>query len=399
MLDFHKHKSDCTGCSACVVSCPVKCISMKRDEEGFLYPFINDKCIKCNKCLNICPQNNNDNDNINSNNFKQISYAAVTKDYKEWRSSASGGAFGDICKCWHHDDLVIYGASWNNFFVEHKRVDDIRQIGCLRKSKYIASELNEIFLQIKKDLIANKNVIFSGTPCQVAGLKAYLRKNYDNLLLIDIICHGVGSQSVFYDCLKILENEYGKKIISYEFRTKRSYYEFDYLQKIVFSDHACKYISKDRFIQLFLSQKNLRPSCGKHCKYRNESRQSDLTIADFKGLFTVFPNLIGDKRNYSTIVINSEKGMNVVKNLDKYMILYPCSIDVVKKYNPLFYKQTWFADDRDSFFLDYVNNHEDAIRRWTTTQCEHRRSIIANLFWHLPLPLRKIVLFFKRMNQ
>ncbi|MBR4950313.1 MAG: Coenzyme F420 hydrogenase/dehydrogenase, beta subunit C-terminal domain, partial [Clostridia bacterium] len=216
-----------------------------------------------------------------------------------------------------------------------------------------------------------------------------LGKDYEDLLLIDLICHGVGSPKVFKTCISELQKDFGKEIESYEFRAKRETFEVEYLSKITFKDKKTEYIGEDRYTQLFLSQKCLRPSCGENCTYRKEIRQGDITIADFKGLLFVFPHLKGTKRNYSSVIINTKKGEKVIDILSKNMELIPCEIDDIKKFNPLFYRQTKPYDGRNEFFEFYCDFPEKTVNEKTLPSKVVKRSVKRKIFDKLPEFLRK----------
>lgn len=356
MLTFNPNKTNCTGCSACYSICPVHCISMVPDEEGFLYPIASNECIECKLCEKVCPLNSKKE----NNNIPIRAYAAVTKDYNIWRRSTSGGAFSEIVRHWGDSDTYIVGASWRDFEVHHIGVVGFKNIAPLCKSKYISSAIEDTFIEIRSNLSLGKKVIFCGTPCQVDGLSRFLRKSYDNLLTIDLICHGVGSPAVFKECLNVINKQLGEKVSSYEFRTKRKIIETDYLSKIT-TDNNIFYVVNDPYQQLFFSQNILRPSCGKNCKYRNMHRPGDITIADCKGLIEIFPELRGCKRNWSTIVCNTDKGLNAIRNLHDTMEIREYSINDVIKYNPLFAHQTWFSKCRDQFFINFLKYPSETI--------------------------------------
>ncbi len=399
MLYFTKNKSDCMGCSACMASCPVQCISMKTDKEGFLYPVSSDKCIHCGKCKKICPLVN-ENGGMTNLEFTPRAFCAVTKDKSTWQRSTSGGAFSEICRAFGDSDTIICGAAWNGLQVHHICVHGVDQIAPLCKSKYVASSPENVFSEILVFLNADKKVIFCGTPCQVTGLRKYLGKDYDNLLFIDLICHGVGSPSVFNSCVEYLSEQFGNEIVSYEFRAKRNAYQTDYMQKIGMHDTKEIYIRDDPYIQLFLSQNCLRPSCGGNCRFRNEHRQGDITIADFKGLIEIFPDMNASKRNYSTIIINTVKGDTVMLKLEKTMVMRQCSIDNIKKYNPLFYRQTWCSDERDEFFKDYIIEPRKAIQKWCTPAKSFDDNLRRKIWRVMPESLRrKTLLFMSRIRE
>lgn len=361
MLKFNPDKSNCSGCAACYSACPVHCITMVADEEGFLYPELSsDACIECNLCEKVCPLSNEKK----GNDYSKIAYAAVSKDYNIWHRSASGGAFSEIVRHWADEETLIVGAAWDGVKVHHIGVIGFDNIAPLCKSKYVSSAIEDTFIEIRKHLRAGKKAIFCGCPCQVDGLRHFLIKDYDNLLTIDLICHGQGSPLVFQECLKVISKQLGEEVIAYEFRAKRKIIEEDYLSKVTTSK-GIHYVTKDPYQQLFLSQDILRPSCGDNCKYRDVRRPGDLTIADCRGLTKIFPDLRGSKKNYSTIVCNTEKGKLATEHLYKTMDVREYSLDGVIKYNPLFAHQTWASKNRDAFFKKFLTAPSKAINENT----------------------------------
>lgn len=388
MLYFLKNKGDCTGCGACMSVCPVQCITMKEDTEGFIYPVADKSCIDCGLCEDTCRKK------LASSNVRQVqcAYAAVSRDKEIWRRSSSGGAFSEICKAYaRKGGAVVTGAAWDGFHVHHVCVEDIEQIAILCKSKYVESFIGDIFLKCKKYLEQGQRVVFCGTPCQVAGLKAALQKDYNNLLMIDFICHGVGSPKVFRSCMKVMEQQFGEEIYAYEFRAKERVFAMDHITRISLRSGK-RLLFNDQYMQLFLQQNCLRPSCGENCKYRTEDRQGDITIADFKGFDQVFPALIGTKVNYSSIVINSRKGMEILPDLMRTMKVMECSIDDIKKHNPLFYKQGCISKDRQDFFDEFCSFPIEAVMKYTKPAVVYKRSMKRRVLDLLPQALRGILL-------
>lgn len=387
MSEYIIDKEMCTGCTACLSACPVKCIEMVKDHEGFLYPLASSNCINCNKCRMICPVYS---PKKSVQPFKQVAYAGLSKKYQVWQRSASGGAFSEICEAWDDNTTMFVGAAWDHLKVRHMCLEGLDQIPALCKSKYVSSEMGNSFTVIKTALESGKRVLFSGTPCQVAGLKAVLNNDYENLLLIDFICHGVGSPSVFQTCIDLLSKQFGGEIQKFEFRAKQGFYMLDHLQKIKMKSRDV-FLINDPYIQLFLSQKCLRKSCS-NCPFRNQIREGDITIADFKGLTKVFPQLVGEKQNYSTIIVNTQKGFSLLPVLKKHMTLYECDLEDIKKYNPLFYRQTKMAEGRDGFFSQYHEDNIKAVKDNTVPFSIYRKSIKRKIWDVLPIAIRKIVI-------
>lgn len=392
MLYFSKNKGNCMGCSACMALCPVQCISMKRDEEGFLYPVASEACIHCGKCERVCPlqEKNIEKDAIAQD--RQEAWCAVSKDNNVWRRSASGGAFSELCRAFGDDDTIFCGAAWDGLNVHHVCVEGLNEINPLCKSKYVSSNPENVFSEIKQFLENGKKVVFCGTPCQIAGLKKVVGKDDNKVLYIDLICHGVGSPKVFEACMKKIGDQLGGKVISYEFRAKRCSFEKDHLQSASIKGGKQFFLSNDPYIQLFLNQYCLRPSCGKNCKYRCQQRQGDVTIADFKGLTSVFPDLEGAKKNYSAIVLHTDKAYDLLPTLSERMEMHSCKIDDIKKYNPLYYRQTWFSEKRDMFFKDFVENPMNTIERYTEVTTVSKLSLKKKIWMSLPQVVRRMVI-------
>lgn len=383
-------KKMCTGCSACYTSCPNGSIEMVSDNEGFLYPEVLDTCIDCGKCQRVCPRINQPD---YSTNFAQTAYAAVSKHFKIWNRSSSGGAFSEICFAWGDDNTMFCGALWDKLCVKHACVVGVDKIAPLCKSKYVSSDLGNCYKQIREHLGKGYNVLFCGTPCQVAGLKSFLNRDYDNLLLIDLICHGVGSPAVFEECIALMEQDLGEEIDSYEFRSKRRVYEQDHIIKLTSKNKKKPvFVLDDRYLQLFIRQDCLRPSCGERCIWRNENRQGDITIGDFKGLLQVFPKLRGTKRNYSTVVFNTEKGKSVFSSMKSSMEWLSCSVDDIKAHNPLFYRHTYFSENRDAFFREFEQNPQKAIADRTHPCRLYRRSLKGQVLDFLPKIIRRWII-------
>lgn len=381
----------CTGCGACAAACPTQSIRMQVDNAGFLHPQITESCVDCGKCLKICPRLNYISSKEKKSDAK--AFAAVSKNSAIWRRSSSGGAFSEICKAWEEGSTMFCGAAWNGTEVRHRCVIGTENLAPLCKSKYVSSDAHDCYKQLKAHLETGEKAVFCGTPCQVAGVKAFLGRDYEHLLLVDLICHGVGSPAVFKECLHLTEQELNDEIESYEFRSKERVYEQDHIAKIALKKKKQSVlVLNDRYMQLFVKQDCLRSSCGKNCVWRNEVREGDITIGDFKGLLQVFPRLAGTKRNYSTITFNTENGKTIIPSIEKSMELLPCDIEDIKTYNPLYYKHTYFSKERDTFFVEFERTPQKAILKRTKPCKLHSVSWKRKIWNCLPCRVRQCIL-------
>lgn len=367
MLDFNSQKNNCTGCSACYAVCPKHSIKMMKDEEGFLYPSLEGECVACGLCEKVCPVIQNKSFHMPE---KKV-LAATSKDHDVWQRSTSGGAFTNICRVWG-EDSVIYGAAWDHLSVHHKEIHGVKNMAPLCRSKYVSSDLLDSFRRVRELLNNGNKVVFSGTPCQIAGLSSFLRKKYENLLLVDFICHGVGSPMVFQYCIEEMSHQALKKIIGYEFRHKIHRYEEDYISQLTFEDGSTQRVDSDQYMQLFLSRTAHRPCCGEHCKFRGDNRMSDITLADARKMNRYISQKFDKTRNYTHIIANTPKGEDLLKRIDEYMYVYPCQIENVIQYNPLLVRSVPHKNLRDEFFSKFTVNPISVIKEYTLPYKDHK---------------------------
>ena len=300
-----RDKKDCCGCTACASICPKGAIFMEPDALGFIYPEVDvSLCIECGLCDKVCAFNESYE---KFTDFEApIHYGIRHRDMKTLMDSQSGGAFTALSDVVLDRGGVVYGAGWSDdFVVVHKRAETKEQRNALRGSKYVQSDLRGVFAQVKQDLKEGREVLFSGTPCQVAGLKSFIGKNKsENLITVDIICHGVPSPSIFEDNKQRLEHQYKGKIQHINMRNKVRFGHPSHIESYLIND---KYYHDYRFTYLFYKHIMLRPSCGE-CHYCSLQRSGDITIADFWGWQKVNKSFAKDERGCSLILINSHKG-------------------------------------------------------------------------------------------
>lgn len=357
MQTVYDSKKDCCGCTACKSICPVQSINMIADEEGFLYPDINhEQCIGCGLCKRICAfQNENFTDD--SCTLPEV-YAAKHKDNEVRKKSSSGGAFTAISDHILIKNGVVYGAAYDESFrVVHKRAQTTKERDELRGSKYVQSDLNNVFIDIKEDLTNDRIVLFTGTGCQAAGLISYLKNaNVDTkkLITVDLICHGVPSPNIFQDYICYLERKNRSKIKQYLFRSKVN--GWGHTEEAVFENGRNDYTSKlsQAHKELFYSDLCLRPSCH-NCKYAYFTRPADITIADYWGVEKYFPKFY-DTLGVSAILINTNKGKEVFLESADCMEYIKSNInDCASRQNNL-HSPTPMNPQRAEFWSDYLHH-------------------------------------------
>ena len=328
-------KSDCCGCAACASICPKKCIKMRPDSEGFLYPNIDvEECVKCGKCEKACPALNNQSETVE---VTPSVYAGYVKDETVRLKSSSGGIFTELAKNVLDKGGVVFGAALSEDCktLRHVEVDQEERLEILRGSKYFQSNISDAYVKIKKYLETGTEVLFSGTPCEIEGLKKYLQKDYDKLLCVDLICHGVPSANVWEKYLQYQEGRAGAPVQHAFFRHKENGWKLYSLLLTFSNDRLYKQIfKKDLFMQMFLDNLCLRPSCYE-CKFKKMNRQSDITLGDFWGCQDLCPEMDDDKGT-SLIVVHSEKGKAIFNEIQKDIVSREVSFQAVEVGNPAY---------------------------------------------------------------
>lgn len=303
-----KDKTKCCGCTACASICPKHCISMKEDKEGFLYPEADATlCVECGACEKVCPV-------LHAGETRKPlhCYAAKNKDEEVLKKSSSGGVFSLLAQyAIQEEHGVVFGAMWEDDRVVHGAVDCVEELHKLRGSKYVQSDLRDSFIQVAENLKDGRFVLFSGTPCEIAGLKSYLRKDYDNLLTVDLACHGVPSPKVLALYIQDLKQKYGVDSLQLNFKDKSSGWATYSVtatngDKVLFSERATENI----YMKGYLHELFSRPSCH-DCAFKSFRSGSDITIADFWGINNVFPEY-NSIDGVSLVLINTEKGNRAI---------------------------------------------------------------------------------------
>lgn len=351
-------KEVCSGCHACFNACPKHCITMTYDEDGFLQPNIDTSiCIECGKCKAVCPVLKDYNGNP-----KGKAFACINNNDNIRIQSSSGGVFTLIAEYVLDNGGVVFGAAFDDELnVKHIEVSTKKELNLLRGSKYLQSEIGDSFIRVKEYLENGKLVLFTGTPCQISGLKAYLNKAYDNLIMQDLICHGVPSPKVWQIYLRYQSKKHKSQVDRESipvFRKKdEGWQRFSVSLSFINGAEYCSTFDRDLFMNAFLSNICLRLSCY-NCHSKSLNRESDITLADFWGVDNVIPELFDDIGT-SLVLVNSKKGMKIFEYISQYMKCRETDIDVAVSYNLAAKKSSDMPKNRNKF-MKYLNSNNFA---------------------------------------
>ena len=356
-------KQDCSGCTACINICPVQCISMEVDQEGFSYPQIDSsRCIHCGNCRRVCKESEQECANRNG-----VAYVAYAIDDNLRKYSSSGGVFSVIAEKIIEKGGFVYGARFNkDFKVAHYSIDSKDKLFALRGSKYVQSNIGNCFTEIKEKLEHGILVYFSGTPCQVDGLLAFLGREYDNLYTQDIICHGVPSPSVWKAYLQLRSG--GERIKSVSFRDKT--YGWHYFSMKIETEKRkyVKRLDEDTYMRLFLNNVILRPSCYA-CHHKHIHRKADFTLADCWGEQR---ELNDDDKGLSMFFVNSEKGQRLFEAVDNDLYFQSISFDEAVNKQTALTKSVPYNQNRELFFTLASNEGMiKTIKKWYECDVEN----------------------------
>ena len=351
-----KKNSDCCGCEACKNICPKNAISMARDAEGFAYPKIDKElCIQCGKCDATCPSLN-----FREEFPEELSkvFIAINPDEKIRRHSSSGGVFSALAEIILNDGGIVFGAGFDeNWHVVHTSAENFDEMKNLRGSKYVQSQIGETFRRVKKELSTGRKVFFTGTSCQCTGLKSFLGKDFENLLTVDVFCHGVPSPEIWEKYIEYLGQ--GHEISDVDFRNKRNgWFPLSWIQ-VTFKDCG-RYIKRanlDPYFQEFLMNTFLRPSCY-DCKFRFPNIKSDISIGDAWGIKNFAPDM-HDFLGVSLAVIHTNKGKNFLEKAN--LKTRQTEFHVLPAYNPYVVIPSAKDSRREKFFADLAQTKNPVI--------------------------------------
>lgn len=345
MID--KLQEECCGCGTCGDICAHKAISFSHNSEGFLFPHIDSThCTECNLCEHVCPMLNTPKGNLVKESLAAFSF-------NKPRNSSSGGMFSVLATAILYENGAVYGAAYdNNMYLKHSRITKIDELPTLCGSKYVQSDCSGVYKQVLDDLKHNLKVLFVGTPCQVAGLRNFLRKDYGNLFLIDLICHGVPSPGIFADYLRYCEKLRSQKISNFLIRDNREGWNNIFKSTLTYHNGKEEYNSMlaNLWNRIFFSELAVRTNC-EHCKFASYSRVGDITLGDFWGIEHVNKQMHNDK-GVSLILVNTDRGFELISRVKSKVVSAVARTN--ENEHPNLYHSIKQDDRRDEFMSEYV---------------------------------------------
>ena len=338
----------CNGCGCCANVCSKSAIKMQEDEKGFLKPIIDkDLCINCGLCDKTCPIFNYGCHNVEIPN----AFAVINNDEETRLKSSSGGVFSLFASKIINDGGVVFGVIYDeDMKVCHSKAETIEELEKMHGSKYVQSDLKFTYKEVKQYLEEGKKILFSGTPCQIAGLKSYIKKDYENLLSLEVLCHGIPSRKVFelYKKEFMQEKNDSGKILNINLRSKVNGWKPNLCTTTTTTTIYHEKAENDYFMRAFLSNLNINDSC-LNCKFNTLPRVADITIGDFWGVDN-YDKSLNDNKGTSIILINSGKGQESFDKIKCDCIYKSVPLNFVIKYNPNIISSSKPHRNRDKFF-------------------------------------------------
>ena len=398
-----KDKKDCCGCWACENVCPKQCVTMTEDREGFRYPQVDKtSCIECGLCEKVCPVIHATTGDAPK---PQTGYLAQHKDETIRHESTSGGAFTAIATWVISQGGVVFGAGYRKgtFVVEHQAVERVEDLTIFRNSKYVQSNVGNCYLQALNYLKNDRLVLFSGTPCQIEGFIGFLKgKIYKNLVLVDLVCHGIPSPRVLNSYITAQQQVIGGEFKNVLFRDK--FYGYHYSSFSIYNQDSAKDYHKgvdsDAYLRAFFSNLSDRPSCY-DCKFKKRYRKSDLTLWDCFSIEKFTKNM--DGKGTTRILVQSEKGAEIVKNVSVNLNLISVNPDKLTDGVREMFKSVPMNPKREQFFNDLNLMEPTAFfQKWFPVTWKVRLNAFVRLTCHrlgiYTFAKRIFMVFYKRRD-
>lgn len=348
-LDIISQK-DCCGCAACANICPKQCVAMQPDEQGFMRPMYDPQsCIECGLCRKACP--------ILSDKAQGVTptiVACKNRHDQVRAASSSGGVFTAIAEQVLDKGGVVYGAALSaDLEVEHRRVASRDELALLRGSKYVQSRTGSCYQQVKEDLKQGIGVLYSGTPCQIGGLRSYLGKEYENLVCVEVVCHGVPSPAIFRHYINSLENTAEARVISFNFRDKsESWQRYSLSARFDNGKEIRQRGAENPYQRGFIADLYTRPSCTA-CQFKSFASGADLTLGDFWGS-GIFGAEYNDDRGISLVCINSTKGRKAFEAATAELFdIRPSTLEDATRFNPCLIRSVTAHPKSARFWREY----------------------------------------------
>ena len=373
------NNSQCTGCTACYAACPNNCITMQQDKYGFVYPKIDLKlCINCKKCESVCPVivGNKEITNV------PLVYAAYNLDEKIRTESSSGGIFSLIANEILSQGGVVFGAIYDNQYkVKHVCIQELSDLSVLRGAKYAQSELNDCFIDVQQRLNAKQKVMFVGTPCQIAGIKTFLKKEYENFFTVDFVCHGVPAPSVWekYVQYRAKKDNDGILPTNINLRSKKTgWSKYRYSNQYIYGNGKSytALSGEDLFMRLFVGDYINRTSC-ENCHFKGYKRESDITLGDFWGIWNIDPDL-DDNKGVSLVMIHSDIGRDMMKCISAKVFMKEFTMRQATTQNPSLLFSSSAAHERVQVLNQCIKGNFDEIAEFLSKK-DAKRSLFVDL--------------------
>lgn len=401
--EIAKNKDLCCGCNACAVICPKQAIQMVEDEVGQLYPQVDEgKCVGCSQCTKVCCE---------MNEVPQLmplrTVAATYKNKSVSAKSSSGGLFAALAEAVLNDNGIVYGTSFSDDFkAEVIGIDSMKDLHLLQGSKYVRSSMGNIFFEVKQQLNLGRKVLFSGVPCQVAALRQYLHKDYENLLMVDIVCHGTPSSKMFLDYLNYVQRKENKQITEFYFRDKdvgqdtrgKVVYKQNHFGKVVYKQNHLKAFQSS-YYKLFLNCVTFRDNCYS-CKFASPERVGDISLCDYWGIDEIHPAFIETVSEeglcgVSAVMINTDIGLKMMEEIKDQILQIDTDYSSVRKFNPQLNHPSVRTAEHDMVMELYAKQGYEAVDQYYHNH--YRLKIITSTIGQvLPDKTKKQLLDMKR---